>query len=116
MSRKALVVEDEQELGMLMAEHLRRWGFEPTVISEGSKVVPWVRQNRPAVILLDLLLPDTDGYAICETLKLERDTNLIPVVMVTALSGKEDKVRGLEVGANRYVTKPFSAEDLKRAI
>jgi len=116
MSRKALVVEDEQELGMLVAEHLRRWGFEPTVISEGTKVVSWVRQNRPAVILLDLLLPDTDGYAICETLKLERDTNLIPVVMVTALSGKEDKVRGLEVGANRYLTKPFAADDLKRAV
>lgn len=116
MARKALVVEDEQELGMLVAEHLRRWGFEPTVISEGAKVVPWVREHRPAVVLLDLLLPDTDGFSICETLKLDRDTNLTPVVMVTALSGKEEKVRGLQVGANRYLTKPFAAEDLKRAV
>ena len=116
MSRKALVVEDEKELGMLLGEHLRRWGYEPTVLNEGKPAVSWVRANQPSLVLLDLLLPDTDGFSICETLKLDRETNLIPVVMVTALSGQEDKVKGLQVGANRYLTKPFTSEDLAKAI
>jgi DNA-binding response OmpR family regulator len=116
MDRKALVVEDERELGQLLGEHLSRWGYEPTIFQEGKAVVPWVRQHQPAVVLLDLLLPDVDGYTICETLKLDRETNLVPVVMVTALSGEEEKVKGLQVGANRYITKPFSADDLRRSI
>jgi DNA-binding response OmpR family regulator len=116
MARKVLVVEDEQDTGELLAAHLRRWGYEPTVLSEGRPVVPWVRLHHPDLILLDLLLPDVHGYAICETLKLERDTNLTPIVMVTALTAPEDKVRGLQVGANHYMTKPFTAEDLHQAI
>src|SRR5262245_16968037 len=116
MTRKALVVEDEKELGMLLGEHLRRWGFEPTVMHEGKAVVSWVRLNQPTVVLLDLMLPDADGFTICETLKLDRDTNLVPVIMVTALSGQEEKIKGLQVGANRYVTKPFSADELHKAI
>src|SRR5688572_22569904 len=66
MRRKALIVEDEKELAQLLGEHLRRWGFEPTILNEGKNAVAWARQNRPAVILLDLLLPDVDGYTICE--------------------------------------------------
>jgi CheY-like chemotaxis protein/anti-sigma regulatory factor (Ser/Thr protein kinase) len=116
MLRKALVVEDERELGQLLGEHLRRWGYEPTIFQEGSRVVPWVREHQPAVVLLDLLLPDVDGYTVCETLKLDRETNRVPVVMVTALSGEEERVKGLQVGANRYITKPFSADELQRAI
>lgn len=116
MKRKALVVEDEQELGQILGEYLRRWGYEPTVLNEGTPAIPWVRQNQPSLILLDLLLPDMSGFQICETLKLDRETNLIPIVMVTCLSGQEDRVRGLQVGANRYLTKPFTAEDLSKAI
>jgi two-component system OmpR family response regulator len=116
MTRKALVVEDEKDTGYLLAEHLRHWGFDPTVVQEGQKAVPWVRHNKPDLILLDLLLPDIDGFAVCETLKLDRETNLIPVIMVTALSADEDKVHGLQVGANRYLTKPFTADELNHAI
>lgn len=116
MIRKALVVEDEKELALLLGEHLRRWGYEPTLMHEGKVVVPWVRDNQPAVVLLDLMLPDADGFTICETLKLDRETNLVPVIMVTALSGQEERVKGLQVGANRYVTKPFTADELHKAI
>ncbi len=116
MSRKALVIEDEKELGLLLGEHLRRWGYEPTILNEGKSAVPWVHEHQPCLVLLDLMLPDADGFTICENLKLDRDTNLIPVVMVTALSGEEDKVKGLQVGANRYLTKPFTAEELAKAI
>jgi two-component system, OmpR family, response regulator len=116
MLRKALVVEDEPDAALLLAAHLRRWGFEPTVLEEGKPVVSWVREHRPEIILLDLMLPGVDGFTICENLKLDRDTNLIPVVMVTALDGHENRVHGLQVGANRYLTKPFDANKLSQAI
>jgi two-component system OmpR family response regulator len=116
MARVALVVEDERDTGFLLAEHLRRWGYDPTVLAEGKPAIDWVRANKPALILLDLLLPDIDGFSICETLKLDRDTNLVPVIMITALSGEEDRVHGLQVGADSYLTKPFTADDLNHAI
>lgn len=116
MNQRALIVEDERDLGLILAENLRQWGFEPTVQLEGKDVVEWVRRHRPAVILLDLMLPDIDGYSICETLKLDRETNLIPIIMTTALSDQSDKIHGLQVGANTYLTKPFTGETLNRAI
>jgi len=116
MARVALVVEDERDTGFLLGEHLRRWGYEPTVLAEGKPAIDWVRLNKPALILLDLLLPDMDGFTICETLKLDRETNLVPIIMITALSAEEDKVHGLQVGADSYLTKPFTSEDLNRAI
>jgi len=116
MAPKALVVEDEPETGQLLAEILRRRGYDPTVMMEGKPAVPWTQENRPELILLDLMLPDIDGYDICETLKLERDTNLIPIIMVTARDTPKDKVHGLQVGANHYLTKPFTVEQLTQAI
>jgi DNA-binding response OmpR family regulator len=116
MRRIALIVEDAEDTGHLLAEHLRRRGFEPTVLTEGKGAVQWTRENRPEFLLLDLMLPDMDGFQICEDLKLERETNLIPVIMVTALDGHKDLVHGLKVGANRYLTKPFTLDELNRAI
>jgi DNA-binding response OmpR family regulator len=116
MTRKALIVDDEQDLGIVLSEHMRHWGFEPTLLLEGKNVVEWVQKQKPEVILLDLMLPDVDGYTICETLKLDRETNLIPVIMITALTGHEDRIHGLQVGANTYLTKPFTAEKLNKAI
>jgi CheY-like chemotaxis protein/anti-sigma regulatory factor (Ser/Thr protein kinase) len=116
MSRTALIVEDEKDTAHLLGEHLRRWGFDPAILSEGRPVVSWVRNNKPDLILLDLLLPGLDGFSICESLKLERETNLIPVIMITALTNPEDKIHGLQVGANRYLTKPFTGPDLHKAI
>ncbi len=116
MVRKALVVEDEKDTGLLLAEFLRRWGFEPSILENGKPAVEWVRTHHPDVVILDLLLGDIDGFSICETLKLDRETNLVPIVMVTALSAPEEKIRGLEVGANYYLTKPFTADALKKAI
>lgn len=116
MAKQVLIVEDDLGLSQLLAEHLRRWGYDPHVLNEGQDAVNWVRINLPEVVLLDLLLPDVDGFTICETLKLDRETNLIPIVMITALAGEQDKVHGLQVGANRYLTKPFATADLQRTI
>jgi two-component system, OmpR family, response regulator len=116
MSRIALIVEDEKDTGHLLGEFLRRWGFDPTLLCEGKPAISWVRQNRPDLILLDLLLPGMDGFTICENLKLDRETNLIPIIMITALNTPDDKVHGLQVGANRYLTKPFTSQELHKAI
>jgi CheY-like chemotaxis protein/anti-sigma regulatory factor (Ser/Thr protein kinase) len=116
MTRIALIVEDEKDTGHLLGEHLRRWGFDPTVLAEGRPAIQWVRENKPELILLDLLLPGMDGFTICENLKLDRETNLIPIVMITALTDPEDKIHGLKVGANRYLNKPFNTADLQKAI
>ena len=116
MARKALIVEDERDTGELLVEILSRRGFDATLLMEGKPVIPWTYQHQPELILLDLMLPDVDGYTICEDLKLDRTTNMIPVVMVTARDQPQDKVHGLQVGANFYLTKPFTVEQLDHAI
>lgn len=116
MVRTALVVEDERATGDLLAEILRRKGFTPTVLAEGKPVASWTRLHQPELILLDLMLPDVDGYDVCADLKLDRDTNLIPIIMVTARDQPQDKIHGLQVGANHYLTKPFTVEQLTHAV
>jgi CheY-like chemotaxis protein/anti-sigma regulatory factor (Ser/Thr protein kinase) len=116
MAPKALIVEDEPDTAKLLADSLRSLKLDPTILLEGKPAVAWVRQHRPELILLDLMLPDMDGNEICRVLKLDRATNLIPIVVVTARSSAEDRVRGLEVGANAYLTKPFSIQQLHRAV
>lgn len=116
MAGKALIVEDESGTGELLSELLRRRGFQPTVLAEGKPALDWVRTHRPEIILLDLMLPDIDGFTICEQLKLDRQTNLIPVIMVTALDDRRNRLRGYQVGANRYVTKPFTGAQIDKAV
>src|SRR5947209_18740822 len=99
-----------------MAEYMRCRGFRAHVLQTGKPAAPWVRRQQPDLILLDLMLPDVSGFDVCTELKLDRATNLIPLVMVTALVEQEDRVRGLEVGANYYVTKPFTQDELNAAI
>jgi CheY-like chemotaxis protein/anti-sigma regulatory factor (Ser/Thr protein kinase) len=116
MIRKALIVEDDPDNAELQTAFLRRRGFEPTILYMGGRAVAWVIEHRPDLVLLDLMLPDIDGYEICRALKLDRRTNLVPLIMVTARVDVEDRVHGLEVGANYYVTKPFTEERLEAAI
>jgi DNA-binding response OmpR family regulator len=116
MSRQVLIVEDDAALGQLLADDLQLSGMRPTLMGVGRPAADWVRRHRPDLVLLDLMLPDIDGYDICKELKLDRQTNRIPLVMVTALAREEDRVRGLEVGADDYVTKPFTREQLHAAI
>jgi two-component system, OmpR family, response regulator len=116
MAGTALIVEDEPELAELIAQILRLRGIEAEVLHHGAPAPAWVREKRPALLLLDLMLPDRDGYSVCEEVKLDRKTNLTPIVMVTARARHEDRVKGLAVGANEYVTKPFTIDQLNAAI
>lgn len=116
MSRQVLIVEDEQAVGLILSEILRQRGFEPVIFGHGQGAAQWVRRHKPALVLLDLMLPDVDGFEVCQELKLDRETNLIPLIMVTALGRHEDVARGLRVGANYYLTKPFNVEQLIEAV
>ncbi|HZY84496.1 MAG TPA: response regulator [Gemmataceae bacterium] len=116
MTRQVLIVEDDAALGQLLVEDLQASGMRPTLLGLGKPAADWVRRHRPDLVLLDLMLPDVDGYAVCKELKLDRATNRIPLVMVTALAREEDRVRGLAVGANDYLTKPFTRGQLHAAI
>src|SRR4029078_10831056 len=100
MAKRVLVVEDEEELGELIAEIMRLRGLAAEVMHHGAPAPAWVRENQTDLVLLDLMLPDRNGYSVCEELKLDRQTNLTPIVMVTACNRHEDMVRGLAVGAN----------------
>jgi len=116
MSLAALVVEDDPDMGLYLAGLLDARGFTVTHLQTGKPAVPWVRQHKPALIFLDLMLPDMDGLEICRDLKLDRATNPIPIVMVTALTQHEDRIRGLEVGANYYLTKPCTETQVDAAL
>ena len=116
MPRTVLIVDDERDANEILASLVQARGFQAVQLFEGQHVVDTVRRTTPEIILLDLMLPDVDGYTVCEQLKRNRETNLIPVIMVTALGGTSHRTQGVSVGANVYVTKPFLPEHLFKAM
>jgi DNA-binding response OmpR family regulator len=116
MPRTVLIVDDERDTNEMLAAMVQTRNFKPIQLFSGSQVLGAVREHEPALILLDLMLPDIDGFAVCESLKRNRETNLIPIIMVTALHGAKHRADGVRVGANGYVTKPFVPEQLFAAI
>jgi len=107
-----LVVEDEKNIAELVQYNLEQAGYLIHVIGRGDHVVDWVRSKNPHLIILDLMLPGMNGLEICKTLKNSDKTKNIPIVMLTAKSEEVDKVIGLELGADDYMTKPFSPREL----
>lgn len=112
MPRTVLIVDDEYDTNDLLAGLVQARGFEPVQVFEGARVLEAVRTHAPALILLDLMMPDMDGFEVCEQLKRNRETNLIPIVMVTALDDAGHRARGVRVGANDYLAKPFTTGGL----
>jgi len=115
-ARTALIVEDDTILSELLSIILKGMDFQTHVLHEGTDAAAWARQHKPDVILLDLMLPGRNGYDICQELKLDRDTNRIPIIICTARTQHEDLLKGLRVGANFYLTKPFTLDQLRHAV
>jgi two-component system, OmpR family, response regulator BaeR len=109
MSRNILVVEDEPKLANLLSDYLKASGFEPFCLANGTEVVPWVRANKPDLVLLDLMLPGSDGMEVCKDL---RAFSRVPIIMVTARIEEIDRLIGLELGADDYICKPFSPREV----
>src|SRR3982751_2888537 len=107
---RILVVDDEPQITDLLAMALRYEGFEVETADSGRAALRKAEEFQPALILLDVMLPDMDGFAVTERLAATRSK--IPILFLTARDAVEDKVRGLTLGGDDYVTKPFSLEEL----
>ncbi len=103
-----VVVEDEEEIQELVRHHLQRDGYQVRMAFTGEEGLALIRSLKPTLVLLDLMLPGIDGLTVCGNLKRDPDTREIPVVILTARGEDADIVAGLELGADDYVTKPFS--------
>jgi two-component system phosphate regulon response regulator PhoB len=103
-----LIVEDEENIRELLSYNLQREGYRVTGVEYGEAALAAVQSQPPDLIVLDLMLPGMDGLTVCQKLKADPATALIPIVMVTARGEEADIVRGLELGADDYITKPFS--------
>jgi DNA-binding response OmpR family regulator len=105
-----LIIEDEPDIVRGLVDALEFEGFNVASSSTGSEGIERARELHPDCVLLDLMLPDDNGYRVCEALR--QDDPVVPIIMLTAKAQEADKVRGLEVGADDYVTKPFSVAEL----
>jgi DNA-binding response OmpR family regulator len=108
--RTILLVEDDPSLALGLVDSLEFEGFRVTHAKTGQDALTLARRDNPDCVILDLMLPDLNGYQVCE--RLRQDDPLVPILMLTARSQEADKIRGLDVGADDYVTKPFSVGEL----
>ena len=109
---RVLVVEDEQDVAELIRYNLAKEGYDVRLSGNGADALRQARAARPELTLLDIMLPQLNGWEVCRRLKQDPDTRGIPVIMVTGRAEEGDKVLGFEMGADDYVTKPFSPREL----
>jgi DNA-binding response OmpR family regulator len=112
MKPKILVVDDEPDALEILGFKLKEAGFVPLFAKDGTRALAAARDERPALIVLDLMLPEVDGLEVCKILRRDPTTTSIPILMLTARAAEMDRVLGLELGADDYVTKPFSPREL----
>ncbi len=105
---RILVAEDDPDIASLLAHYLQKAGFTPDLVTSGSEVVSRIRRSPPDLLLLDLMLPGLDGLEVCRAVRADQNTAAIPIIMITAKGEESDRIVGLELGADDYVTKPFS--------
>lgn len=110
--KKILIVEDEPDIVRLVKLYLENGGFRTTVAQSGIEALTLVKSDKPDLVILDLMLPEMDGVEVCKKLRNASETALLPIMMLTAKSEESDTIIGLELGADDYVTKPFSPKAL----
>ena len=112
MKQNILVLEDDTDIGNLVRHHLQLAGFNVRVCASGDEVIPLARKHPPALFLLDIMVPGGDGLDVCRRLRNHAGLSTIPIIFLTARAGENDRVLGLELGADDYITKPFSTREL----
>jgi two-component system, OmpR family, alkaline phosphatase synthesis response regulator PhoP len=112
MSKKILIVEDEYDVIKLLRYNLEKEGFKVSYTTDGSLVLAEIRRDEPDLVILDLMLPGLDGLEICRQIRRHEKYSSLPILMLTARSEEADRVVGLEMGADDYVSKPFSMREL----
>ncbi len=109
MNEKILIIDDEQPIADILQYNLEQEGFRVLVAYDGENAIRLAFEERPDLILLDIMLPRIDGFNVCRTIRQKLD---VPIIMLSAREAEVDKIQGLELGADDYVTKPFSAREL----
>jgi len=109
MPENILIVEDEIKIAALLNDYMQDAGFTAQLLHRGDEVLPWLENNRPDLILLDLMLPGLDGMEICKRVRQVSD---LPIIMITAKVEEIDRLLGLEIGADDYICKPFSLREV----
>lgn len=112
MSKLVAIIEDEPDIRKLIVHHLEKANFNVKEFQNGNDFFKFIDDNIPDLIILDIMLPDADGFEICKYLKNKSQFSTIPIIILTAKSEEVDKVLGLELGADDYITKPFSPREL----
>ena len=112
MRVRILVVEDDDALRNLLSYNLQREDFEVSAVSDGDDVLGVVQDETPDLVILDWMLPGTSGLEVCRQLRSKRTTRNLPIIMLTARGSEQDRVRGLDIGADDYLVKPFSMSEL----
>jgi DNA-binding response OmpR family regulator len=112
MKEKILIVDDEPEAVELVEFNLKEAGFEVVTAGDGAAALKKTREHLPSLIVLDLMLPEMNGFEVCKVLRRDPATARIPIIMLTAKAAEIDRVLGLELGADDYLTKPFSPREL----
>jgi two-component system phosphate regulon response regulator PhoB len=112
VKQRILVVDDEPEAVELVEFNLKQAGYAVVTASDGAEALKKAHAQTPDLIVLDVMLPEMDGFEICKTLRLEPSTARVPIIMLTAKAAEIDRVLGLELGADDYLTKPFSPREL----
>jgi DNA-binding response OmpR family regulator len=112
LSKLIAIIEDESDILELVSLNLRQAGFRTEGYADASSFLKSLDKKRPDLVILDLMLPDMDGLEVCKNLKKNEGTSTIPIIMLTAKAEETDKVLGLELGADDYITKPFSPKEL----
>ncbi|MGE0704398.1 MAG: response regulator transcription factor [Vicinamibacterales bacterium] len=112
MSSRILVVEDDRDIAQLVGRYLEKAGFVVDVQSSGSEAMVAMAQRAPDLLILDLMLPHMDGLEVCRAVRANEKTANVPVIMLTAKAEESDRIVGLEIGADDYLSKPFSPNEL----
>ena len=111
-SERLLVVEDEPDIAALISFHLVKAGYRVSTAANGTDAISQARQEHPVLVVLDLMLPGMSGYEVLEQLRADDATRDVAVLMLTARKEEQDRIRGLSLGADDYLTKPFSPQEL----
>ncbi len=109
---RILVAEDDPDIGNLLEHYLRKAGFTATVVTSGRDVMPQIKREPPDLVVLDLMLPGLDGLQVCREIRADASIAAIPIIMLTAKAEESDRIVGLELGADDYITKPFSPNEV----
>jgi two-component system alkaline phosphatase synthesis response regulator PhoP len=109
---RVLVAEDDPDIGALLGHYLRKAGFDTVNVISGREVMPEIRREPPDVVILDLMLPGLSGLEVCRAIRADATVAAIPIIMLTAKAEEADRIVGLEVGADDYITKPFSPNEV----